>query len=57
MDTEERSMSDTLQERLAQVIREHARALDEKPYPAEKVKALQVAARALRAALKKERTA
>jgi len=49
------SEPDTLQERLAQVIREHARALDEKPYPAEKVKALQVAARALRAALKKER--
>ncbi len=45
----------TTAERLEQVIREHARALDEKPYKAEKVKALQVAARELRAALKKEK--
>jgi len=52
---EKAPVSDTLRERLAQVIREHARALDEKPRNEAKVKALQVAARELRAALRKER--
>lgn len=48
-------MSATTAERLAQVIREHARALDEKPFNEKKVKAWQAMARELRAALKKER--